>query len=75
MALLVLPFRLRRSRFLMAALLMVGLGAVTGCGAGPVTGGTPPGVYNISVNATYAPNGQALVVQSAVVKLTVKSLF
>jgi hypothetical protein len=76
LALLMLPFRLRRSRLLMAALLMVGMGGMlTGCGAGPVTGGTPPGVYNISVNATYTANGQALVVQSAVVKLTVKTLF
>ena len=76
MAFLIVPFRLRRSRFLLAALLMVGMGGIiTGCGAGPVTGGTPPGVYSVSVNATYSANGQALVVQSAVVKLTVKTLF
>ncbi len=76
LALLVLPFR-RRGAGLWALALLAGLGAfgaLNGCGAAPVVGGTPPGTYNISINATFSEYGQTLT-RSGAVKLDVKSLF
>jgi hypothetical protein len=64
--------RLRRMlpAFILAAL----LGAMSGCGAPTDAGGTTPGVYNVSVNATFTGYGATLT-HSAQFTLTVKSLF
>jgi hypothetical protein len=61
---------------LCAALLAVGLGmGLAGCGSpSPITGGSPPGTYQVAVTAT-APGGGTALTHSAVVTLTVKSLF
>jgi hypothetical protein len=79
LALMILPWQLRRSRFLWKVIVLAAIGGasgiISGCGAGPVTGGTPPGAYNVSVNATYTAGGQPLVVQTATIVLTVKTLF
>jgi hypothetical protein len=79
LALLILPFRLRRSRLLWSLVLLAAIGGVSGmmsgCGAGPVTGGTSPGVYSVAVNGTYSAGGQAVLVQTAAIALTVKTLF
>jgi Bacterial Ig-like domain (group 3) len=49
--------------------------AMAGCGAqNQVTGGTPPGTYQVAVTAATAGTGTTLA-HSAVVTLTVKSLF
>jgi hypothetical protein len=79
LTLLLLPGWRRRRRFLAglsAVLLAVGVGmGMAGCGSpNPITGGTPPGTYPIAVTATAAGAGTALS-HSAVVNLTVKSLF
>jgi hypothetical protein len=81
LALIFLPFRIpfrRRSsrllRMLSAFLLVALLAGITGCGAPSDTGGTPPGVYNISINATFSGYGATLT-HSAQFSLTVKSLF
>lgn len=79
LALLLLPGWRRRRRFLTGAcvlLLIVGSGtAMSGCGAvSPITGGTPPGTYRVAVTATTEGSGTTLE-HSAVVTLTVKSLF
>jgi hypothetical protein len=50
------------------------LAGVAGCGSNPITGGTPPGVYQVAVTATTTEAGTALT-HSAIVTLTVKSLF
>ena len=73
-ALLVIPYRRRRfdARWMLA--LLITFGVLSGCGAGPIAGGTPPGAYTITVNATSSEYGQTLV-HSTNVKLTVKSLF
>jgi len=72
-----LSFRRRSARlrrmlpaFILAAL----LGTMSGCGAPTDAGGTPPGVYNVSVNATFSGYGATLT-HSAQFTLTVKSLF
>lgn len=77
LGLLLFSFRRRSSRLLRmfpAFILAALLGAMSGCGAPTVTGGTPPGVYNVSVNATFSGNGATLT-HSAQFTLTVKSLF
>jgi hypothetical protein len=49
--------------------------AITGCGApSPIADGTPPGTYQVGVTATPTGGGTPLT-HSAVVTLTVKSLF
>jgi hypothetical protein len=49
--------------------------AVAGCGSPyPIVGGTPPGTYQVAVTATTTGAGTRLT-HSAVVTLTVKSLF
>ena len=71
------PFRRRYSRLqriLPAFILAVLLGAMSGCGAPADTGGTPPGVYNVSVTSTFSGYGATLT-HSAPFTLTVKSLF
>ena len=78
LALLLLP-GWRRRRFLgrlMVLMLVIGAGmGLSGCGsASPITGGTPPGTYQIAVTATSVGNGTTLE-HSAVVTLKVKSLF
>jgi Bacterial Ig-like domain (group 3)/Disaggregatase related len=79
LTLLLLPGWRRRRGFLAglsAVLLAVGVGmGMAGCGAvSPITGGTPPGTYQVAVTATTMEAGTALT-HSAVVTLTVKSLF
>jgi hypothetical protein len=61
---------------LLAASALLGMfGSLAGCGSpDPITGGTPPGTYQVAVTATAAGNGSVLT-HSAVVTLTVKSLF
>ena len=77
LALILIPFGRRSLRlrsllpvFVLAALLAV----ISGCGAPNDTGGTPPGVYNISIEATYAGYG-ATFTHSAQFTLTVQSFF
>jgi len=76
-ALIFIPFRRRSSRRRRILSVLV-LGAVfvvmSGCGAPDDSGGTPPGVYNISVDATYSGYGATLT-HSAPFTLTVHSLF
>jgi hypothetical protein len=79
LTLLLLPGWKRRRRFLAGlsvVLLAIGVGmGMAGCGSpNPITGGTPPGTYQVAVTATAAGAGTALT-HSAVVTLTVKSLF
>jgi hypothetical protein len=79
LTLLLLPGWRHRRGFLAglsAVLLAVGMAIGTsGCGAeNPITGGTPPGTYEVSVTATTTGTGTTLA-HSAVVTLTVKSLF
>ncbi len=70
----------RRRRGMLAGLSAVLLAAfaaigIAGCGAeNQVTGGTPPGTYQVSVTATTTGTATTLV-HSAVVTVTVKSLF
>jgi MYXO-CTERM domain-containing protein len=69
----------RRRRFLanlsfVLLAICVGMG-VAGCGSpNPITGGTPPGTYQVAVTATAGTGGSTLT-HSSVVTLTVKSLF
>jgi hypothetical protein len=80
LALILIPFGIpiRRSsrlrRMLPAFILAALLGAMSACGAPTDTGGTLPGVYNVSVNATFSGFGATLS-HSAQFSLTVKSLF
>jgi len=83
LTLLLLPGRRHRRSFLMGLraglsvlLLAVGLGlGILGCASvHPITGGTPPGTYQVAVTATTAGTGTVLK-HSAIVTLTVKSLF
>jgi MYXO-CTERM domain-containing protein len=79
LTLLLLPGWRRRRRLLAAlsfVLLAAGIGmGVAGCGSpNPISGGTPPGTYQVAVTATAAGGGTPLT-HSAVVTLTVKSLF
>ena len=78
-ALLLVPgWKRRRSLLagLSGVLLAVGLGVgMTGCASvSPITGGTPPGTYQVAVTAATTGAGTGLA-HSAVVTLTVKSLF
>ena len=79
LTLLLLPRRKLRRRFL-AGLSVFVLAVVTsmgmaGCGSPhAITGGTPPGAYQVAVTATAGGDSTALT-HSAVVTLTVKSLF
>jgi len=79
LTLLLLPGWRRRRGFLAGfsvVLLAVGSGmGMAGCGSpGPITGGTPPGTYQVAVTATATGAGTPLS-HSAIVTLTVKSLF
>ena len=79
LTLFLLPAFRRRRRLLaraIAALLAVTIAlGMTGCGApNPIAGGTPPGTYQVAVTATTVGSATPLA-HSAVVTLTVKSLF
>ncbi|MGB7137726.1 MAG: hypothetical protein WBD46_20735, partial [Acidobacteriaceae bacterium] len=75
LALLILPARFRRRNRWLALLALCAVLIIPGCGApAPVTGGTPPGTYNIQLSATASNNGLTLS-HSVTVQLTVKSLF
>jgi Big-like domain-containing protein len=79
LTLLLLPGRRVRRRFLaglsVSVLAVVAGMAMAGCGSPtPITGGTPPGTYQVAVTATATGDSTALT-HSAVVTLTVKSLF
>jgi hypothetical protein len=74
LALLLLPMHLRGRKTLGAVLGVISLLGLSGCGAGPITGGTPTGVYNITVTGYFSQSGQT-VVHSSTVQLIVKSLF
>jgi hypothetical protein len=77
LGLLLFSFRRRSARLrriLPAFILVALLGALSGCGAPTDTGGTTPGVYNVSVNATFSGYGATLT-HSAQFTLTVQSLF
>jgi hypothetical protein len=79
LTLLLLPGWRRRRGFLAglsAVLLAIGVAmGMAGCGSvNPITGGTPPGTYQVSVTATTTGTGTALA-HSAVVTITVNSLF
>jgi MYXO-CTERM domain-containing protein len=75
--LLLLPGRRRRRGFLagcFVVVLMIGAGmGMAGCGSSfnPLTGGTPPGTYNVAVTASTTGAGTPLS-HSAAVTLTVK---
>ena len=59
--------------FLAADVLFAAAGMLAGCGSPPgVTGGTPPGVYQVAVTATTTGSGTALT-HSVPLALTVKS--
>jgi hypothetical protein len=78
LTLLLLPGGRLRRRFLVALSVSVfavvaGM-AMTGCGSPHPITGTPPGTYQVAVTATAAGDSTALT-HSAVVTLTVKSLF
>ena len=81
LALVLIPFgisfsrrSLRLRRMLSVVILGAALAAMSSCSAPKDTGGTPPGVYNISISATYSGYGATLT-QSAQFTLTVRSLF
>jgi hypothetical protein len=79
LTLLLLPGWRRRRGFLAGfsvVLLTVGVGiGMAGCGSpGPITGGTPPGTYQVAVTATTMKAGTPLS-HSAIVSLTVKSWY
>jgi hypothetical protein len=72
-----IPFRRRSSRLrrILSVLALAALLAVmNGCGAPHDSGGTPAGVYKISIDATFSGFGATLT-QSAPFTLTVRSLF
>jgi MYXO-CTERM domain-containing protein len=79
LTLLLLPAWRRRRGLLagLSSLLLViafGIG-ISGCGSvKPITGGTPPGTYQVAVTAKATGDSTALT-HSAIVTLTVKSLF
>jgi hypothetical protein len=57
--------------FLFAGVLFAAAGMLTGCGSPVVSGGTPPGVYQVAVTATTTGSGTVLT-HSDPVTLTVK---
>ncbi len=81
LALIFIPFgipfiprssRLRRMMFVI--ILGAAFAMMSGCGAPKDTGGTTPGIYNISISATYSGYG-ATFTHSTQFTLTVQSLF
>jgi hypothetical protein len=79
LTLLLLPgWRRRRGLLAGLSVMLLAVGVfmgVVGCGSpNPITGGTPPGTYQVAVTAATMGAGTALE-HSAVVTLTVKSLF
>jgi hypothetical protein len=75
MLLLLVPMRFRRSSRWLALLALCAALFIPGCAApAPVSGGTPPGTYNLQLSATASNNGLTIS-HSVTVQLTVKSLF
>lgn len=80
LGLFVAPFGRRSSRLrrILGAFLLVALAItiapINGCGAPKDTGGTPPAMYNISIDGTFSMSGYTQT-HSSTVTLTVKSLF
>ena len=71
--LFLVPRRYRLSGGVVALLLFAGLGVIAGCGSPmPVTGGTPPGFYGVSVTGT-ATSGGDTVSSTTSFAITVKS--
>jgi parallel beta-helix repeat protein len=72
-----IPFNRRSSRtrcMLSIAILGIAFTVMSSCSAPKDSGGTTPGVYNVSINATYSGYG-ATFTHSADFTLTVQSLF
>ena len=81
LALILIPFGIpfsqrstRLRRMLSVAILGIAFAVMSSCSAPKDTGGTAPGVYNVSINATYSGYG-ATFTHSAQFTLTVQSLF
>ena len=74
LALLLLPRRLRRRARWLGLLAICGVLGLAGCGANQVTGGTPPGTYQVLVTVSYTGSDPVLE-HSVALNLTVKSLF
>ena len=66
--------RRRFVRYLALLALAAAISVLTSCGAHPISGGTAPGTYTVTVTGTFAADGQSIS-HSATVALTVKSLF
>jgi Bacterial Ig-like domain (group 3)/FG-GAP-like repeat len=74
LACIVMPRRTRLTKKLYVVLTVIAVVTMMSACSGPglITGGTPPGVYNIAVTGTATPNGRALS-HSITVQLTVKA--
>lgn len=76
---LIVPRRVRRALrmrlVLIGAILIGAFAAISGCsGGGTLTGGTPPGTYQINITAQ-TPGGGPQLSQVVTIKFVVKSLF
>jgi hypothetical protein len=76
---LIVPRRVRRAlrvRLVLIGAILIGVfAAISGCsGGGTLTGGTPPGTYQINITAQ-TPGGGPQLKQVVTIKLVVKSLF
>ena len=76
---LIVPRRVRRAlrmRLVLIGVILIGVfAAISGCsGGGTLTGGTPPGTYQINITAQ-TPGGGPQLSQVVSIKLVVKSLF
>ena len=74
LAWIILPRRVRLRKSLCCLLMLLGVTLMlSACGdPGPFTGGTPAGVYQVSITGTATQNGQ-IVAHSATMQLTVKA--
>jgi hypothetical protein len=73
---LIVPRRALRVRLVLIGAVLIGIfSAISGCGGGgTLTGGTPPGTYQINITAQ-TPGGGPQLSQVVSIKLVVKSLF